>query len=551
VKVLMRCLIALTVISGADAVEGKTLDEYIQDAEKHHKSGYLGKAVEVLEKAVEEFPESSDAHAHLGLYVGMQAGKTNDMKEAMQLVNRSFELLDKAVALDEQNPLARFHRGLMGVEVPEFFGKLDTAIDDLEFVTALYEKEPTEVSQEQFVTAYNLLSSAYEKRGDFDKARSGWERIIDLAPGSEIAKLAENKINKMAQKKAQQQEMRKKQPESADAQELQGKIKKEPQNFDLHIKLGLTHLKERDYEGAERALREAIRIAPDNVVGYKYLAVALTEKISVGYDHRIYEDTDFLTNLAFEVAQTLDQAVSLTPKDAELRLWRGIMGVQMPFFVQKLDQGIEDLNFVIQSEAPDSIRAEALYWLGAAYRKKSNTTWIEVVSKYGDSQAAQYVFNRMNPKLKRFDPGEHQPPFVAIEFVLGFQDELAPQTAVWIEDAEGNFVKTLYVSGFAGYVKERQINLPVWGNSSDFVDVDGVTGASIDVGDHIYVWNLEDHTGKRVKSGKYVAKVEVSHWPSMQYQLAEATLELGKKEHRSVIEEGNFIPYLGVAYYPK
>jgi len=551
VKVLMRCLIALTVISGADAVEGKTLDEYIQDAEKHHKSGYLGKAVEVLEKAVEEFPESSDAHAHLGLYVGMQAGKTNDMKEAMQLVNRSFELLDKAVALDEQNPLARFHRGLMGVEVPEFFGKTDTAIDDLEFVIALYEKNPAEAPQKQFVNAYNLLSTGYERRGEFDKARSGWERIIELAPGSEMAKMAEDKINKLAQKKTQQQEVREKQPESASVKELQVKIKKEPQNPDLHIELGLAYLREKNYDGAERALREAIRIAPDNVVPYKHLTVALIEKVSAGYDERIYEDTDFRTNLAFEVAQVLDQAVSLTPGDAELRLWRGIIGVTMPFFVQKLDQGIEDLKFVIESGAPDSTKAEALYWLGAAYRKKSNTTWIEVVSKYADSQAAQLVFDQMNPGFKRFHPEEHQPPFVAIEFVLGFQDELAPQTAVWIEDAEGNFVKTLYVSGFAGYVKERQINLPVWGNSSDFVDVDGVTGASIDVGDHIYVWNLEDHTGKRVKSGKYVAKVEVSHWPSMQYQLAEATLELGKKEHRSVIEEGNFIPYLGVAYYPK
>lgn len=550
-KGLVRCLIALAVLCGGVAAQGKTLDEYFQVAEKHQKSGYLGKAIEVMEEAVKEFPESSDAHSYLGLYVGMQAGKTNDMMEAMQLVNRSFEILDKAVTLDELNPLARFHRGLMGLQVPEFFGKLDMAIDDLEFVTALYEKGPAKVPKEQFVNAYNLLSTGYEKRGDFDRARSAWERIIELAPGSEMAKEAENKINELAKKKAKQQERREKQFESASVRELQAKIQKDPQNLDLHIKLGLTHLEEGNYEGAEQALMEAIRIAPDNVVGYKYLAVALTEKVSVGYDDRIYEDTDFRTNLAFEVAQTLDQAVSLAPKDAELRLWRGIMGVQMPFFVQKLDQGIEDLNLVIESDAPDSIRAEALYWLGAAYRKKSNTTWIEVVSKYADSQAAQFVFNRMNPGLKRFDPEEHQPPFVAIEFVLGFQDELAPQTAVWIEDAGGNFVKTLYVSGFAGYVKERQITLPIWSNSSDFVDVDGVTGASIDVGHHIYVWNLEDHTGKRVQSGQYVAKVEVSHWPSMQYQLAEATIELGKKEQRAVIEEGNFIPYLEVAYYPK
>ncbi|MCK4572536.1 DUF2271 domain-containing protein, partial [candidate division WOR-3 bacterium] len=125
-----------------------------------------------------------------------------------------------------------------------------------------------------------------------------------------------------------------------------------------------------------------------------------------------------------------------------------------------------------------------------------------------------------------------------------------PQTAVWIEGGDGNFVKTIYVSGFSGYAKEKQINLPRWAKSSEFADVDAVTSASINLGHHIYVWDLKDSSREKVKSGEYVVKVEVSYWPSMQYQRVEAPITLKKKEERVVIEEGNFIPYLEVKYIP-
>jgi hypothetical protein len=161
------------------------------------------------------------------------------------------------------------------------------------------------------------------------------------------------------------------------------------------------------------------------------------------------------------------------------------------------------------------------------------------------------VFDSMTPEIQRLDPSQQKAPLVSIDFVLGFQDELAPQTAIWIEDGSGNFVRTLYVSGFAGFVKERQITLPLWAEASSFSDADAVTGASIDVGHHIYVWDLKDHTGAKVKPAEYTVKVEVSHWPSMQYQLAEAAIELGKTEQRTIVEEGNFIPYLEVTYYPQ
>jgi hypothetical protein len=139
---------------------------------------------------------------------------------------------------------------------------------------------------------------------------------------------------------------------------------------------------------------------------------------------------------------------------------------------------------------------------------------------------------------------------LVVDFILGFRDELPPQTAVWIEDKKGDFVKTIYVSGFSGFAKEKQVNLPTWSKSSEFVDVDGITSASIDLGQHIYVWDLKDSLGKKVKPGEYSINIEIVYWPSMRYQLVSTVIKIGKEKDHRVIEEGCFIPYLGVDYYP-
>jgi tetratricopeptide (TPR) repeat protein len=533
-KTTIFILIASILLLGSTLAGAKPLEEYIQEAQKHQQSGYIRESVKTMEEAVAEHPQSSDAHAYLGLYLGMSAGKTNDMTETMSFIETSFATLDKAVAL---------------LNVPDFFGKSEAGIEDLEFAVKTGRGK---LSVEQMVTAYYLLGKTYQKKGALDKARNAWEEIIESAPGTELAKNAEESINQLARNAEEKKQLEaQKPPDSAAAKALRDEIEKHPGNIDVLLQLGKVYSDEGKYDEAEGTLKEAIGIDPTSVDAHKLLAMTLIGKVSGGYDQKIYENTDYRSNIAFELTRVLDAAVALAPDDIELRLWRGIMGVEMPFFVGKLDQGIEDLNRVVQSDAPDSTKAEALYGLGVAYRKKTTTSWIEVVSKHSDSPAAQLVFDSENPEVKRFHISKHKLPVLVIDFVLGFRDELEPQTVVWIEDEDGNFVKTLYVSGFSGYAKEKQINLPIWSSSSNFVDCDGVTGASIDLGHHIYVWDLKDHSGNRVKSGKYFVKVEVSYWPSMQYQLAETTLNLGQKEENTIVEQGNFIPYLEVTYYPK
>lgn len=163
-RTLINFLIIIAIIISAGISHGQTLEEYIKKAENYHKSGKLEQATISMEEAVKKYPDDSTANSYLGLYIGMQAGRTKDNVEAGQLIGRSFEILDTAVSLDENNPIARYHRGLLGIKVPEFLGKLEGGIRDLEFLIKIYERSPDKVKKDMLIGAYDLLGQGYQKK---------------------------------------------------------------------------------------------------------------------------------------------------------------------------------------------------------------------------------------------------------------------------------------------------------------------------------------------------------------------------------------------------
>jgi len=484
------------------------LETYLSDAQKLKTEEKIDQGIALLEKAVAEYPKSSEAWNLLGEMVGDKVQKNPDFTSMFGLISKAFTCWDRALEIDPKNFQARFNRGAWAVNIPKFAGQLDKGVADLKIIVGMLGASPDPQSAKQFIGASLLLGKGLQKQGNYEEARSIWMNIIKMAPGSEPAKSAQDNI--------------------------------------AGIDRVLSWYKEHgDHRAEIEKLRAAILKEPTRVEYYKQLTAVLSEEAQTGYDPRIYLDTDFRTDLAFEGVNTLDRAIALAPDDLELRLSRAANYVNMPFFVGKLESGIEELQKIIALDAPPAIKSEALYLLGFAYRKKSNTQWTKVVSEYQGTGASKQVFAALRPDVGQLNV-ELKPPFITIDFILGYKDELAPQTAVWIQDPAGNFVKTVYVSGFSGFAREKQVDLPVYADKSKFADVDAVTGASIDLGHHFYQWDLKDLKGQIVKNGAYVVCVEVSFWPSMQYQRVEVPMTIGKKSSRAVVKEGDLIPYVEV-----
>jgi len=295
-------------------------------------------------------------------------------------------------------------------------------------------------------------------------------------------------------------------------------------------------------------LRQAILLDSTNLQAHLLLLEALRQDAMGGYDERIYKDQNVRTNLAFDVVKEFERILKLDSTNTKLKIEYAVACIQMPFFVQKIDRGIAILESMAKDKSlPDSIRTEILFNLGYGYRKKGNAIWMKLVKNYPYSNAVQSVYDEFGLRDYGEKVSQTKGERVVVTFHLGFRDELEPQTAVWIEDSHSNFVKTLYVSGFSGFAKEKQVNLPIWANSSQF-ETDGTTGASIDWGKHTYVWDLTDHQGKRIKNGIYKITVEASWWPSMQYGRVSAEIRIGNSPNEVTVEKKSLIPLVHVQY---
>jgi len=540
-------------VSGQVTSQSLSPDEIIAKARALNKNGKTEEAVTLLEETIKIHPNNSNLHAYLGVYTGALAGKTRNPIKAMNYVNKAFSLLDKAVALDSTNATAYLFRGILSTRVPEFFGKLPTGIKDLETAVSLLEKSPASEERDgNLFSAYYNLADAYEKTKDYIKERKVIQKAISTTKDTTTINELKVKLESIpAEVPKNSSILETRESDTPEIAKLKEELRKDPSNLAVLFKLGKTYYKKEMFDEAREVLKTYCLIDQSNFEAFKMLSISAAKLAEKSYDERIAEDTNYRSSLAFEAITYADRAVELNPKDYEMRLIRGIFGVSFPFFVRKFDQGVEDLEYVLSSNAPESTKAEAMYYLGIANQKKAMKFWREAFEKAPNSDIAKEALSAMRPAIVHLDPSAHPKPLVAIDLVIGYADELPPQTAIWVEDEKGNYIKTIYVSGFSGHAKDKQVNLPVWAAISKFKGIDGVTGASIDVGHHTFAWDLKDINGKQVKKGIYKIIAECSFWPSMKYQRIEAEIKLGRKPVKKIIEEGDFLPYMEVSYFPK
>jgi hypothetical protein len=118
----------------------------------------------------------------------------------------------------------------------------------------------------------------------------------------------------------------------------------------------------------------------------------------------------------------------------------------------------------------------------------------------------------------------------------------ANQFAVWIEDASGKYIKTLYVTKFVatGGWKSRPEAVPGWvaksGIGAGTVTVADVSsGATPKSGPLTYVWDCTDAGGKAVPSGDYrfVAEGTIFWKDAVSYN---GVISVGDKENSSTAE---------------
>ena len=109
------------------------------------------------------------------------------------------------------------------------------------------------------------------------------------------------------------------------------------------------------------------------------------------------------------------------------------------------------------------------------------------------------------------------------------------QYAVWIEDAQGKYVKTLYASRWTanGGYSRRPTSIPLWVKQSGLsgmssAQVDAISGATTSTGSVTYTWDGTDSRGAAVPNGNYMLILEGTlRWENQAYYRAPIALGSG------------------------
>jgi tetratricopeptide (TPR) repeat protein len=524
-------------VLAAGAAAGRTSPAAADSAQPSDAMARLKETVFSRRKAAEAAPQDADAHFRLAEALGELSGSqanAGDFTGAMTNVNEAFAELDRATALNPGHFDAHLYFGIYAMNVPAFFGKLEPGIRHLETARRLAEGDPKAHPAAQRAVLYRFLGQGYRAAGRTDDAREAWEKTLALEATGANAEAARKGLDGLKAAPAAAQKPAPAEP--ADAASLKQK--------------GKAALAAGRWSEAADTLRRASAADTTDAEAAILFAGALGREAGLGYDERIYTDQNWRTNLAFEVARELGVFSRRFPNDPRIQLMYADMCIMMPFFVGKIDEGLAILSKLTQDPGlPDSLHSQAAYRLGFGYCKKGKAVWADLVKNHPDAAEASDVYREFGLREHGVSPGRGER--VDVSFHLGFQDELEPQTAVWVEDAAGRHVKTLYVSGFSGYAKEKQVDLPEFAERTKFAETDGVTGASIDWGTHAYSWNLTDRGGKRVPPGEYTVRIEASWWPSMRYETAEARIRVGGKAAGTSAPKEPLIPRFEIRYEKK
>jgi tetratricopeptide (TPR) repeat protein len=468
--------VLIIVCSLCALVYAQSVQEIITQADECMSQGEYTAAAELLQQSIEANPNSADLLALYGICLSKQAGSSSMMKAGM-LSEKAFKQFDAALKIEPQHMKATLYRGILSIQVPSFMGKLHQGIKDLEHIRLTYGANPA-----LFVTSNYYLGIGYQKNKETAKAAEAFHYIVLYARDSQFYEDAKQRYEALQA------------PASQDSQKD-------------HHTLGMRALEDGEYDTAVEHLRLASRQQPENLALHMSLARALGEVAQQGYDDTIAEDVTARAGIAHEIHDVLSHCVELAPQDEDIRFLRGSVAIHLPFFVNSLQTGINDLEYLSKEAQSAEIRSKAASLLKQA---KDRKTTDELAQEGYMAQSDAEKQQLLTQFITTDSPLHQQKPD-------GYRDQIAPQTAVWVEDTDGNYLATLYVSGFAANVKEKQVHLPAWAKSSQFSGIDAVTGASIDCGSHRLFWDFTDLAGRPFTQTSFVLKSEICHWPHVQY----------------------------------
>jgi len=136
------------------------------------------KSEKIFKKLLQLEPENAEALCWLGSVLTLKGRDAKFPFNKVKFVNNGLKKMDRAVELDSCNISIRMIRGNTAYALPGFFNRMDTAVEDFEFLVNLKESDANSLDDTSYESILYRLGSVYKERGDLDKARECLEKAV-------------------------------------------------------------------------------------------------------------------------------------------------------------------------------------------------------------------------------------------------------------------------------------------------------------------------------------------------------------------------------------
>lgn len=154
---------------------------------------WVRKSYKYLKKAYRKEKKNPLTLIYYGSATTLMALTTERGMEKSKYVKKGTRSMDKAIRIDPNNLNLRMIRGNNSLSLPRFLKRAHYAVEDfskaLEISKAFQKQDPVFSAHLHY-----KLGLAYELTKQMDKAKEEWNKAIKIAPNSEFAKQAKEKL---------------------------------------------------------------------------------------------------------------------------------------------------------------------------------------------------------------------------------------------------------------------------------------------------------------------------------------------------------------------
>lgn len=167
----------------------------------YHDQGTSGddnaveRSFECFDKALAIDSTNAVALAYRGSLWTMRARDAWWPPSKLNHLRRGGAELDRAVEIAPDNIMVRLIRGINGLGLPAFVGRLPTSLED--FIVLLRHPALPEQTRELKVAVYYYAGVAHKRADEYDRARELFKRAISIMPDSEFARRSQEELRDM------------------------------------------------------------------------------------------------------------------------------------------------------------------------------------------------------------------------------------------------------------------------------------------------------------------------------------------------------------------